>query len=112
MKDPNGMLYYDHLFYQFTPDKIDVPGPKSWGHAISKDLSHGEQLSPAFSSDSLGEIWSGSAVVDWGNTSASRLGKNRSSLRFLLFLAMGCRGRALPPAAIAADRGQNMLEIQ
>ncbi|MCW3804556.1 glycoside hydrolase family 32 protein [Plebeiibacterium marinum] len=74
--DPNGMVYYDgeyHLFFQYNPDTT-IWGPMHWGHAISKDLIHWEELPIALYPDSLGWIFSGSAVIDWENTSG--LGKN------------------------------------
>ena len=70
MNDPNGMVRYDgvyHLFFQYYPSDI-VWGPMHWGHATSKDLVHWQQQPIALYPDSLGYIFSGSAVIDSSNS--------------------------------------------
>jgi fructan beta-fructosidase len=76
MNDPNGMVYYQgtyHLFFQYYPG-ASTWGPMHWGHATSGDMVHWQQQAVALYPDSLGFIFSGSAVVDSNNTSG--LGKN------------------------------------
>lgn len=71
MNDPNGMYYQDgtfHLFFQYHPDST-VWGPMHWGHATSDDLMYWKERDIALYPDSLGYIFSGSAVVDVNNTS-------------------------------------------
>ena len=71
MNDPNGMLFLNgqyHLFFQHYPDGT-VWGPMHWGHAISSDLVQWKEQQIALYPDSIGMIFSGSAVLDKNNTS-------------------------------------------
>jgi fructan beta-fructosidase len=69
--DINGPIWYNgqfHLFWQSFPyGLIWNTGFMDWGHAVSKDLLHWEELDPALRPDSLGSPWSGTAVVDKNN---------------------------------------------
>ena len=71
MNDPNGMIYLNgqyHLFFQHYPDST-VWGPMHWGHATSSDLVQWKEQPIALYPDSIGMIFSGSAVLDKNNTS-------------------------------------------
>lgn len=71
MNDPNGMVVFEgeyHLFYQNNPFG-NRWGHMSWAHAVSRDLVHWEHLPLALSEENGVMIFSGSAVVDWKNTS-------------------------------------------
>lgn len=71
MNDPNGLVRHEgvyHMFFQHHPDG-NRWGPMHWGHAVSRDLLTWEEKPIALYPDSMGYIFSGSAVVDSLNTS-------------------------------------------
>jgi len=58
-------LFPGRRFWQLNGNMGSNP---LWGHAVSKDLIHWEELGTAVTANKLGSPWSGSTAIDWYNT--------------------------------------------
>lgn len=68
--DPNGLVFFNgkyHAFFQYNPHDTVWSEKIHWGHAVSDDLIHWEQmpisLYPDMPYENNGGVWSGCAVV-------------------------------------------------
>lgn len=104
MNDPNGLVFYQdewHLFYQYLD-------PRHWGHAISRDLVHWQHLPVALEPDELGAIWSGSAVVDWKDSSGF-FGGDSGLVAIFTYEREGTQSQGL---AFSCDRGRTWTKYE
>ena len=104
--DPNGLVYYDgewHLFFQYCPVAL-YHADKHWGHAVSRDLIHWEELPIALYpfTQARGHCFSGSSVVDHHNTAGFQAGDKPPIIALFSDFGRGV-GEAL---AYSNDRGR------
>ncbi|MHC4084761.1 MAG: sialate O-acetylesterase [Planctomycetota bacterium] len=107
--DGNGMLYYDgewHLYFQHNPYGWKW-GNMHWGHAVSKDLVHWEQLPIAIYNKRRGDwAFSGGGVVDENNSAGWQTGTEK-----VLIASWTSTGRG-ECIAYSNDRGRTFTEYE
>jgi fructan beta-fructosidase len=113
MNDPNGLVFYKgefHLFYQHNPFGATW-GHMSWGHAVSRDLLHWEHLPVALREEGGVMIFSGSAAVDWNNSSGvCRPDGNDRSCLVAIYTGHGL-GKQTQNLAYSNDRGRTWTKF-
>ncbi|CAH0220465.1 Levanase [Microbacterium oxydans] len=104
MNDPNGLVFHDglyHLYFQCNPQGTSHANV-SWGHATSTDLTRWTEHDPAILWDDDAQIFSGSVVVDHGNTSGFGTAEKPALVALYTAAAPGHQAQAL---AYSTDGG-------
>jgi fructan beta-fructosidase len=111
INDPNGLVYYKgeyHLFYQHNPYEIKWEN-MHWGHAVSKDLIHWIELPIALYPDELGTMFSGSAAIDFNNSSGFQRGEEKPLIA--AYTAHGPQ-KQVQCIAYSNDSGRNFTKYE
>ena len=105
--DPNGLVYFEgeyHLFYQYNPFG-DQWGHMSWGHAVSNDLLHWQELPVAIPEADGEMVFTGSVVVDQNNSS-DLCNPGTACLVAIYTGSRSAENRQAQNLAVSQDRGR------
>lgn len=108
--DPNGLVWHDgeyHLFYQHNPYEKEWEN-MHWGHAVSHDLLHWKELDEALYPDHNGTAFSGSAVIDYDNTSGFGTKDNPA----MVALYTGAGTKQVQCVAYSLDKGRTWSKYE
>ena len=124
--DPNGLVYYEgewHLFFQYNPLSNGTNSPICWGHAVSPNMIHWVELPVAMYPDNttfgntaqpgisdLGNLWSGSAVVDEYNTTGFFTDTPEKKGLVAFFTHSGTRQQQ--SIAYSTDKGRTWIKYE
>lgn len=102
--DATGLFYYAgeyHLFYMYDQWSRRRLAHKQWGHAVSRDLIHWEELPPVLDKLIDNSPGSGSGIVDWNDSLGLRQGSPDKTVA--IFYTDYQRGTGI---AYSRDRGR------
>ena len=112
--DPNGLVFYKgeyHLFYQFNPFGTKW-GHMTWGHAVSPDLVHWQDLPSALKEENGIMMFSGSAVVDQHNSSGLCQSASRDRSCMIAIYTGHTATRQTQNIAYSNDRGRTWTKYR
>jgi len=110
--DPNGLIFYDgeyHLFAQHNPYETRWQN-MHWGHAVSRDLIHWEELPEAMApgTDFAG-IFSGTTVMDTKNVSGLA---PEGKTAMLAFYTLDRKDHEVQHLAYSLDNGRTWIQYK
>ncbi len=104
--DATGLIYYKgeyHLFYMYDPWSMKRKEHKTWGHAVSTDCLHWQELPPILDTLIDHRPGSGCGVVDWNNSSGLRRGPEKTLIIYYTDYEQGTC------IAYSVDKGRTWL---
>lgn len=112
INDPNGLIFYRgkyHMFYQHNPYERDWEN-MHWGHTVSTDLIHWDEQPLALHPDEIGTMFSGTAVIDYSNTSG--FGRGKDNPAFVVFYTADSPSAQRQCMAYSLDEGRTFTKYE